>query len=263
MPVQNPGFWLPVDLSKYGYKIDDLINVIHVFMLILFVGWGIFFVYCLVKFRARPGHKANPELIHAKGSKYAEIGVAIFEAVLLLGFSMPVWAAYKHLPPKKEDAQQIHVVAQQFAWNFHYPGPDGIFGKTDQKYIDEAANPVGLDPNDPHALDDIVDVNNLHVIRGKPVILRLTSKDVIHSFWIPVMRVKQDVIPGTVFPIWFEPAENATLGEFDITCAQLCGNNHFKMRGACIIDTPESYQKWLDSKKISTQPVNAEEEFKE
>ena len=253
-------WWLPVDVSKHGYRVDQLINVVHIFMAILFVGWGIFFVYCLSAFRQRPGHRANPELIHAKTSKYAEIGVAIFEAVLLLGFSMPVWAAYKHQPPKPAEALQVRVIAQQFAWNFHYAGPDGIFGKTDAKYIDETANPVGLDPNDPHGSDDIITINNLHVIKDKPVIVRLSSKDVIHSFSVPVMRAKQDVIPGLAIPIWFEPTET---GEWDIGCAQLCGNNHFKMAGRIIVHTQADFDKWVESQKLSSQPANAEEEFKQ
>ena len=253
-------WWLPLDASKNGHNVDSLINIVHVFMLILFVGWGIFFLYCLGRFRHRPGHRANPDLITAKGSKYAEIGVAIFEAVLLLGFSMPVWATYKHDFPNKKDSLQIRVVAQQFAWNFHYAGPDGVFGKTDAKYIDETSNPVGLDPSDPHGTDDIVSINNLHVIKDKPVTLRLTSKDVIHSFWVPVMRAKQDVIPGLAIPIWFQPVET---GEWDITCAQLCGNNHYKMAGRIHVHTVDDYNKWMDSQKLPATPINADEEFKE
>jgi len=252
--------WMPINASRHGHQVDNLINVIHVFMAVLFVGWGIFFVYCLTRFRARPGRRANPELISAKGSKYAEIGVAVFEAVLLLGFSMPAWAAYKNDFPDKEKALQVRVVAQQFAWNFHYPGPDGVFGKTDYKYNDETSNPIGLDPSDPAGKDDVVSINNLYVEKDRPVILLLSSKDVIHCFWVPAMRVKQDVVPGMAIPIWFEPVET---GEYDITCAQLCGNNHFKMAGRCHVVDRKGFEDWMKRQKLTVEPIDAEEDFRE
>ena len=131
------GPFLPPDVPKNGHKVDELINLVHWFMGVLFVGWGIFFVYCLVRFRQRPGHQANCELIKAKPFKYAGIGVAIFEAVILLGFSMPIWASVKNdIPPPTDNPVRIRVVAEQFAWNFHYPGADGKFGRVEPKFID-------------------------------------------------------------------------------------------------------------------------------
>lgn len=253
-------YWLPPDLSKDGWQIDRLITVLHVFMGALFVCWGIFFVYCLVRFRARPGHRANPEPIKAKVSKFAEIGVALFEAVLLLAFSMPAWARVKNEFPPRSQALEVHVIAQQFAWNFHYAGPDGVFGKRDIRFIDEASNPVGLDPNDSAGNDDIVTVNQLHIPAGRPIICRLSSKDVIHCFWIPVLRVKQDVIPGMAIPVWFEAQDDAR-GEHDITCAQLCGNNHMKMRGGVIIHSKEEFNDWVAKQKLQTAPAKADEDF--
>lgn len=250
-------YWLPIDASKQGYEVDRLITVIHWFMAVLFVGWGIFFVYCLVRFRARSGHKADPRPVTGKPSKYSEIAVAIFEVVLLLGFSMPVWARVKNQFPAREQSEIVHVVSEQFAWNFHYPGPDGKFGRRDAKFIDPG-NPLGLDLDDPASGDDIVSVNNLHIPIGKPVIAEVMSKDVIHCFWIPVLRVKQDVIPGMSIPIWFEAARP---GEYDISCAQLCGNNHFKMRGRVFIDTPEQYAAWQAEQRKAKQVKPGEGEF--
>lgn len=195
--------------SEHGGRIDHIIDILHVFMGILFAGWGIFFIYCLVRFRQRTGHAANYTLIKAKASKYAEIGVGIFEAVLLLAFSMPVWAEYKNSPPAEDKRYEVRVVGEQFQWDFHYAGKDGKFGQTDAKLI-SASNPLGLKDDDPNSADDIVTVNEFHIPVGKPIYLRLTSKDVIHSFAIPVMRVKQDVIPGMEIPIWFTANPKAT-----------------------------------------------------
>lgn len=238
------GWWLPINISAHGHRIDQLINVLHWFMAVLFVGWGLFMLYCLVRFRARPGHKATPVTQHFKLPTYLEVGVALFEVVLLLFVSYPIWAQVKNEMPKEEDAIVVRITAEQFAWTMHYPGADGKFGRTDPSLIDaESNNPVGLDrQNDPNAADDILSVNMLHFPVNKPVKAFLTSKDVIHSFAIPVMRVKQDAIPGTVIPMWFEANQT---GQYDIMCAQLCGVGHTTMRGRISVDTEEEYKAWL------------------
>lgn len=216
--ASNYGTWLPPMFSEHGVHVDRLLDILHVFMGLLFVGWGLFFVYCLFRFRAHVGHRASHELVKGKISKYLEVGVALFEAFLLVGLSMPVWAEYKNDPPKLDARQEIRVVAQQFQWNFHYPGKDGEFGRTDASLISDS-NPIGLAEaeDDPAAADDVV-TNELHLPVGKPVYLRLTSMDVIHSFSIPALRVKQDVIPGMEIPIWFEVQEGATS---DKLCEQM------------------------------------------
>jgi len=201
-------YWLPPDISSHGSAIDNLIAYLHVFMAILFVGWGIFFIYCLIKFRARAGHLARYDDVKAKPSKYAEVLVVAIEAVLLVGISMPVWASYRNEPPK-DDPLIVRMVAQQFAWNIHYPGPDGKFGRTEPKLVNEISNPIGLDRDgDPAAADDVVSINNFHVPKGRDVVVRLSSKDVIHSFAVPLLRVKQDVIPGMEIPVWFKAVKS-------------------------------------------------------
>lgn len=203
------GRWFPPQLSEHGHRIDLLIDVVHYFMLLLFVAWGVFFIYTLLKFRQRAGHRATYEPVKGKVSKYAEIGVAIFEVFLLVGLSMPVWASYKNEPPPTGERLEIRVIAEQFQWDFHYPGPDGKFGRTDVSLI-SGTNPIGLDEASEHAADDIQTINELHLPTGRDVYLRITSKDVIHSFAIPTMRVKQDAIPGMEVPIWFKIKEGAT-----------------------------------------------------
>lgn len=237
------GYHLPPDVSKNGYRVDDLIEFLHWFMLLLFVGWGIFFVYCLVQFRQRAGHRAVPDEIKAKPAKYAEIVVAGVEAVFLLGFSIPIWASVKNeLPTEDQNPLRIRVVAEQFQWNFHYAGDDGVFGPTRPEFVNPATNPLGLDRSDPRAADDLY-AAELHIPVDRPIICDISSKDVIHSFSIPVMRVKQDAIPGMRIPVWFEAVKT---GNYEIACAQLCGNNHYSMRAVLTIhDTQEEFDAWL------------------
>ena len=239
------GWWLPVDISTNGAAIDRLIYIVHILMAVLFIGWFAFLVIALFKFRARPGHKASYKLNHFKTPTYAEVGVALVEVLFLVGFSFPIVHQVKNVFPNPKQAMQVRIVAEQFAWNIHYPGPDGIFGKTDIHLINPT-NPVGLDPEDPAGKDDIVAINQLHIPVNKPVIARLSSKDVIHSFFLPVMRVKQDVIPGQSIPVWFEAKKT---GNFEIACAQLCGLGHYRMRGFFTVETEEQFNTWLNSMK--------------
>src|SRR4029078_1597458 len=99
----------------------------------------------------------------------------------------------------------VRVLRRHFAWKVQYPGADGVFGRPDPKYINAESNPIGLDPDDPAGKDDIVTLKQIHLPVGKPGLIKLTSKDVIHSFFLPYMRVKQDAIPGMMIPIYFTP----------------------------------------------------------
>ena len=203
-------YWLPPDISVHGATIDSLIIYVHYFMALLFVGWGIFFVYCLIRFRSAARQSATYEPIKAKPSKFLEMVVVAVEAVLLVGFSIPVWAAYRSHPPAPEtNPLEVHVIAQQFAWNVHYSGADGKFGRRRPELIDETANPIGLDPDDPAAQDDVTTINQFYIPVNRPVIVRLTSKDVIHSFSVPLLRIKQDVVPGMEIPIWFTATQTS------------------------------------------------------
>jgi cytochrome c oxidase subunit 2 len=199
---------LPLDASQHGHRIDEMLGVVHWLMLLLFVGWGLYFVYVLVRFRRSKNERANYSGVKSHFSTYIEVGVAIFEAVLLVGFAIPIWSSVVNAFPADKDATTVRVIAEQFAWNVHYPGADGVFGKTDIKLI-SAENPIGLDRNDPAAIDDITTVNQLNLPVGKPVIIYLTTKDVIHSFSIPFLRVKHDAIPGERIPVWFVPEKTS------------------------------------------------------
>ena len=248
---------LPELASAHGGQIDAMIGWVHVFMLVLFVGWGAFFTYCLVRFRRSRQPVANYAGVKSHTSSYLEVGVALVEAVLLFGFAIPLWAARVDDMPPAKDALLVQVTGEQFAWNIHYAGPDGVFGRTDIKLLDLQSNPVGIDRNDPAAKDDVTTVNQLYLPVNKPAIVRLRSKDVIHSFGVPELRVKQDAIPGLTIPIWFVPtvttAEMRTrMGkpefQYEIACAQLCGLGHARMRGFVTVQTADEFQKWLDEK---------------
>jgi cytochrome c oxidase subunit 2 len=246
---------LPVAASAHAAEVDRTMVFVHVLMAVLFVGWIAFFFYTLFRFRAGKNKVADYAGVKSHSSTYLEVAVAIAEAVLLVGFSIPLWAKRVADFPPESESTVVRVVGEQFAWNIHYPGPDGKFGKTDIAKIDLQNNPLGLDREDPDAKDDITTVNQLHVPVGKPVIVKLSSKDVIHSFNLTEFRVKQDAIPGLMIPTWFTPTITTDdmrkqLGEpefvYEIACAQLCGLGHYSMRGYVTIDTPEQYQAWLD-----------------
>jgi cytochrome c oxidase subunit II len=239
--MQNYGWGLPIDISTHGWQVDRLIHIFHVFMFILFFGWFVFFLYTVIRFRHREGHKAEYHTSHFKLPTYLEVGIAVFELALLLAFSIPAWATVREKFPDAADSVRIRVVAEQFAWNIHYTGKDGVFGKTDPKLMN-ASNPLGLDRSDPHAKDDVATINQLHIPVDTPVIAELTSKDVIHSFFLPVMRVKQDTVPGQAIPVWFQATQT---GQFEIACAQLCGLGHYRMRGFFVVDSKEEFAKWL------------------
>jgi len=238
--------------------------LVHILMAVLFAGWILFFLFALYRFRRKQNPVADYKGVTGHTSTYLEIAVAIVEAVLLIGFSVPLWANRVAEFPPESDSIVVRVVGEQFAWNIHYPGPDGRFGKTDIALIDLQTNPLGLDRSDPDAKDDITTVNQLHLPVGKPAIVRLSSKDVIHSFNLTEFRVKQDAIPGVMIPLWFVPTITTDdmrkrLGQddfvYEIACAQLCGLGHYSMRGYVTIDTPEGFQAWLDEegKKLSSE----------
>jgi cytochrome c oxidase subunit 2 len=246
---------LPQVATAHGAQIDGLIGWIHVFMLILFVGWGGFFTYCLIRFRRSRNPVANYTGVKSHTSNYAEIGVAVVEAVLLFGFAIPLWAARIGDIPPENESLIVQVTGEQFAWNMHYPGPDGVFGRTDITLLDLQSNPLGLDRSDPAAMDDVTTVNQLYLPVNRPIIVRLRSKDVIHSFGVPEFRVKQDTIPGLTIPIWFIPtvttADMRTQTgnprfQYEIACAQLCGLGHARMRGLVTVQTAEEFQTWMD-----------------
>jgi cytochrome c oxidase subunit 2 len=238
---------LPVEGSAHAGQVDSLIVLVHWLMLVLFVGWGAYFIYVLFRFRQGANPRANYHGVKSHFSTYIEAGVAAVEVILLVFFAIPAWASRVSALPSESESTVVRVVAEQFQWNVHYPGRDGKFGRTDIKLI-APDNQLGLDRRDPAAKDDVVTINQLNLPVGKPAIVHLSSKDVIHSFSLPQMRVKQDAIPGMTFPVWFTPT---LTGDWEINCSQLCGLGHYRMRGFYSIKSQADYDTWFAEEEKS------------
>ena len=244
---------IPAAASAHAGEIDQMLVLVHWLMFVLFIGWGGFFVFVLVKFRR--GANPTASYVGAKGkfAKSTEIAVALIEVVLLVFYAIPAWAKRVTQFPSGSDAVIVRVVAEQFAWNMQYPGADGKFGRTDPKLV-SADNPLGLDRKDPDAKDDVTTINQLNLPIGHPVLVHLSSKDVIHSFGLYEMRIKQDAVPGLEMPVWFVPTVttddmrkqlNDPAFNYEITCSQLCGLGHYRMRGFITVMSDADYQKWM------------------
>jgi cytochrome c oxidase subunit 2 len=231
------------DWSAHGHRIDALIGALHWLMLVLFVGWGAYFLFVLFRFRAGGNPKADYHGAKGTTSRYVEIAVVLAEVVLLVGFAFPIWSERVAEFPAEDESVRVRVIGEQFAWNFHYPGADGVFGRTAPELVDTAANPVGLDRDDPAAADDITTINNLYMPVDQPVIVYLSSKDVIHNFYVPFLRVKHDAIPGQTIPLHFVATQT---GDTEIGCAQLCGLGHYRMKGFVHIQSQADFATWLD-----------------
>jgi cytochrome c oxidase subunit II len=215
--------------------------LVHGLMLVLFIGWSAYFVYVLIRFRSSRQPRADSAGATGRIASATEVGVVVVEAVLLVGFALPIWFEQTSPRPADPNAVVVRVVAEQFVWNVHYPGPDGRFGETSVSLV-TATNPLGLDRASAFGKDDIVSLGQMHLPVNPPVIIQLSSKDVIHSFGVPAMRVKQDAIPGLLAPVWFTPIAT---GQFDIACSQLCGLAHYRMRGVITVESDGDFQKFL------------------
>lgn len=255
LALLNELIGLPPNASEHGYQIDHIIEFSHWFMAALFVGWSAFFIYVLLRFRKSRQPVADHEGVKSGISTHLEFAVVLIEAVLLIGFAIPLWAKRVNQFPEDKDAILVHAIGQQFNWNYHLPGPDGQFGKRDIGLLTNS-NPVGLDSTDPAAKDDIVTSGELHVPVNRPVIIELSSKDVIHNFAVHPMRIAQDAIPGQIIPMWFKPIKT---GSYEVVCGQLCGLGHYSMKGMLVVDEPADYQAWLKERAelSGSQPVPA------
>ena len=232
---------LPPAASAHAGDIDRIIVLVHWLMLVLFVGWSTFFVYVLVRFRRAAHPVARQHGLRGNWSTWVEGAVLAAEVTLLVFFAIPTWSARVDAIPSERHSLVVRVVAEQFAWNVHYPGPDGVFGRTTLPLV-SPDNPLGLDRDDPSSKDDLTTVNELHLPIDRPVIVYLSSKDVVHSFGLPQMRIKQDAIPGLVQPVWFTPAQ---IGQWEIVCSQLCGLGHYRMRGFYSVQSPSDFDEWM------------------
>ena len=214
---------LPPNVSSYGSSIDRLFWIIlgiTGFFFFLVQGALLFFI---LKYRAGSHKKAA--YIH--GNAAVEIVWTVIPAIILLGLtiaSQRVWADIRSPGRVPADAMPIQIQAEQFAWNIQYAGADGQFDTA----------------------DDVKTINQLHIPVGKPVLIKLRSKDVIHSFFVPEFRVKQDAVPGLPTQVWLQATQP---GQFEIRCAELCGLGHYRMKGFVSTESPERFAQWLTETK--------------
>jgi len=231
-------WWFPPPISQHGQAYDAQFNVT------LWVTGVIFFLaqvalgYAIIKFRDKGGTAK-----YSHGNNVLEAVWTSATALLFIGLVLAgtrIWAAV-HFAEAPTDALRIEVMSKQFAWAFRYAGPDGKFGRTDLKQInDQGGNPFGIDEKDPAGKDDLTSAS-IKVPAGKPILLILRSRDVIHNFFVRELRLKQDIVPGMEIPFHFQADQ---IGVYEVPCSELCGLGHHQMRTTLEVMSPENFEKW-------------------
>jgi cytochrome c oxidase subunit II len=232
-------WWFPAPASVHGADMDAVFMAVLVVSGIAFVATQGLLGYFVMRYGTNGNEKAGYWHDNPKAEFFLLTGTAVI-LVILVFMGQRVWLNF-YFSDLPKDALEMNVVAQQFQWNVHYPGDDGKFGKTSMMNV-SGTNFIGLDTSDPAAKDDVATYGEIHFIVNKPVILHLRSKDVIHSFFLPAQRVKQDAVPGMGVTISFTPDK---AGEYEIACAELCGALHYNMKGKLVVDkSEEDFKKW-------------------
>jgi cytochrome c oxidase subunit 2 len=224
-------WWLPENVSTFGAEIDWLFHVIYAITAITGLLVFVALIAFLVMYRDRPGRRAR----YTHGNTTLEIVWTVVPALILVVLtflSVPAWSKIKMSQPPTDVV--IEVIAKQFNWQVFYPGPDGKFGtEDDKKFLDE-----------------------MHVPVNKPIRVILKSQDVIHSFFVPSFRIKQDAVPGREIAAWFDATKP---GKYEWPCAELCGFGHSGMKGWVYVHTAEDYAKWA-AENLKADAAPAQEE---
>jgi len=225
-------WWFPAAISEHAPALDRQFLITIIVVGISFTAAQVGLGWMVWKYRdtGKPGDRA----VYSHGSNRLEVVWTVITAVVFIALAVmgqSVWAQLR-LNDAPPGSYSVEVVAQQFQWNFHYPGKDGLYGRTDPKLIDDGSlNFIGLDATDPNAKDDAVTAA-LAIPVNRPVELRLRSKDVIHNFWVPQLRFKQDLVPGMEIKVHFTANK---VGKYELACAELCGQLHFKMKSYMLV----------------------------
>ncbi len=217
--------WLPLDISQHGRTIDHLFYFILWLTGVVFIATEVVLFWFLWRYDGKQGEKRPVSFTH--GSHTLEVVWTILPAGTLLFiaiYQMNAWADSKIQSRAPKMTPTVEVLARQFEWRLRYPGPDGKFD----------------------TLDDVHVVNDLHVPVNEDVLISLKSQDVLHSFFLPNMRVKQDAVPGMMIPVWFRPVQEGST--YDLVCAELCGWGHYKMKGRLTVESRASFDAWLKQK---------------
>ncbi len=242
---------LPELASEHGALVDHMHGLVTWFMFVLFLGWSIYLVYVFYKFNEKRSKKADYHGVRGHATTHIEIGVCIVEAILLLGFAFPLWARQADEYPTGPDVLKMRAVGEQFTWTFHYPGSDAVLGHITPKLI-SGTNVIGRDPSDPNGKDDFISGGTMKIPVGRPVIVDVGSKDVIHNLALVPMRAAQDAIPGAKAHMWFKPVKTGT---WDIICGQLCGVGHSQMKATLEVISQKEFDEW--SKEQSANGLKA------
>ncbi len=232
-------WWFPAAISEHAPALDRQFMITIVVVGLSFTAAQIGLGWMVWKYRETG--KSGDRATYTHGSNRLEVLWTIITAFVFIALGVmgqSVWASLR-LHDAPPGSYSVEVVAQQFQWNFHYAGKDNKFGRTDPKLIDDSAlNFVGLDSSDPSAADDSVTAA-LAIPVNRPVELRLRSKDVIHNFWVPQLRFKQDLVPGMEIKVHFTANR---VGKYELACAELCGQLHFKMKSYMLVLPEEEIQ---------------------
>lgn len=224
----------PEDVSVFGHKVDDLFYLAFWLTAVTFV----LVIGILGYFMWRYRSKNAPQPYYTHGNSFnatmLTVGLAIVVFVVIdINLAVRDHFAWEDFlgKPASPDALHVEIMPEQFVWNIRYAGADGKFGTA----------------------DDVANINELHVPMGRDIVVALRSKDVIHSFFLPNFRIKQDAVPGMVTYTKFKAAKK---GSFDIACAQHCGLAHYRMRGILTVESPEVFQSWLSGQSLQGSENN-------
>jgi cytochrome c oxidase subunit 2 len=244
-------WWFPAGMSTAAAAIDHQFTITFIAMGIVFVLAQCTLGLFVWKYRDR-GSATKVEYSH--GNTKLEVLWTTLTAILFIGLNLmgsPIWAA-ERFEPAKADAVPVEITGMQFAWYFRYPGADGKFGKTEPKLVDPSSGneaALGIDTSDPAAKDDVVS-GTMFLPVNREVDMTLRAFDVIHSFFVPSMRFKQDAVPGLAIHMHFTPTQ---VGDYEIACAELCGLGHYKMHGMLKVVSQADFDKWMAEREAAKQ----------
>ncbi len=234
--------------SEHGGLVDHMLGFVHWFMVVLGVGWSIYLAIAFYRFRQKKTARADYHGVRGHATTHIEIGVVIVEAILLLGFAFPLWSRQADEYPTSPDTIRLRALGEKFLWNFQYPGADLMLSTWDMRNVNGATNTTGKDLHDPNGKDDFVNPGTLKLPVGRPVIVDVASKDVIHNLALVPMRAAQDATPGVKSHMWFKPTKT---GSWDIICGQLCGPGHAQMKAILEVVDAKEYDDWAKEQSAS------------
>ena len=246
--------WLPENISTFGNGVDHLFSLIYYITLAIFVLVNAVYVVFIIRYRRR---RKGDKAFHYHGNNTLELAWTALPFALfafLAFYSDGIWRDIKYSSHTPNPDYIVEVMGQTYMWHVRYPGSDGVLGHRDPALV-AATNPFGIDPADPNGTDDYVAINQMHFPINKNVLVRLSSMDVIHSFFVPNLRIKQDAVPGQWVDVWFNGRKT---GEYEIACAELCGSGHYLMRGVMTFQGQTDFDAWIDQQYLNAANAAAQ-----